>query len=150
MGRGGNDTIDGGLGNDILDGGLGYDVLTGGAGNDTFRYGSALAESGNGLSIRDVITDFQGAGAAGGDVIDLGAIDANTMAAGDQAFELIGNAPFTAPGQLRWSQDVANNRTIVEGNVDSVLAVDFQIEVMGLHLFATSNAANATFADYIL
>ena len=150
VGRGGNDTIDGGAGNDVLDGGLGYDILTGGAGNDTFRYGSALAESGNGLNIRDVITDFQGAGAAGGDVIDLSALDANTILPGDQAFELIGNAAFSAPGQLRWSQDVANNRTIIEGNVDSVLAVDFQIEVMGLQLFATSNVMNATASDFVL
>jgi Ca2+-binding RTX toxin-like protein len=150
LGRGGNDDIDGGAGNDVLEGGAGYDTLTGGAGNDTFRYGSAIADIGNALNVRDVITDFQGAGAAGGDVLDLSALDANTISTGDQAFELIGNAAFSSAGQLRWSQDVANNRTIIEGNVDSVLAVDFQIQVMGLHVFATSNAANTTFSDFVL
>ena len=83
-------------------------------------------------------------------MLDLSAIDANTISTGDQAFELIGNAAFSAAGQLRWSQDVANNRTIIEGNVDSVLAVDFQIQLMGLHVFATSNAANTTFSDFVL
>jgi Ca2+-binding RTX toxin-like protein len=149
-GRGGNDTIDGGAGNDTLEGGADYDVLIGGAGNDTFRYGAPIAEIGSALNLRDVISDFQGAGAAGGDVLDLGAIDANTATTGDQAFELIGNGAFTAAGQLRWSQDVANNRTIIEGNVDALLAVDFQIEVTGLVLFAANNAANTTFSDFVL
>ncbi len=62
LGRGGNDDIDGGAGNDVLEGGAGFDVLTGGAGNDTFRYGSAVAEIGNALNVRDIISDFQGAG----------------------------------------------------------------------------------------
>ncbi len=81
-------------------------------------------------------------------MLDLSALDANTIATGDQAFELVGNGAFSAAGQLRWTQDVANNRTIIEGNVDSVLAVDFQIQVMGLHIFATSNTANTGFTRF--
>lgn len=36
--------------------------------------------------MRDIITDFNGAGIFAGDRIDLSAIDANLLLAGDQAF----------------------------------------------------------------
>src|SRR5262249_30596997 len=70
-GVGGNDTLGGGLGNDTLNGGANTDTLTGGLGDDTFVFATP-AEAGNGAT-RDVITDFQGAGVAGGDVIDVNA-----------------------------------------------------------------------------
>jgi Ca2+-binding RTX toxin-like protein len=37
-GRGGNDSLSGGVGNDTLIGGLGNDTLSGGAGSDTYQY----------------------------------------------------------------------------------------------------------------
>ncbi|KQS80837.1 hypothetical protein ASG25_04710 [Rhizobium sp. Leaf384] len=70
----GADILNGGDGNDLLTGGLGGDILTGGAGDDRFVIGfgfprgeSSAAEE----SLFDHITDFQGAGSAGGDLIDL-------------------------------------------------------------------------------
>lgn len=62
----GNDNIDGGTGNDVIDGGTGNDTITGGAGSDTltggdgadqFRYVN-VSDSAGGVSLRDLITDF--------------------------------------------------------------------------------------------
>ena len=124
-GQDGNDTINAGGANDTLTGGTGTDTLTGGVGNDTFVF-TTPAEAGNGAT-RDVITDFEGANAVGGDVIDVNAIDANTVAAGDQTFTFIGTATFTAPGQLRYFQDTLNHLTIIEGNVTGNTGAEFQI-----------------------
>jgi len=92
---------------------------------------ATTAEAGNGAT-RDVITDVEGTGVAGGDVIDVSAIDANTAAAGNQAFTFLGTAAFTAPGQLRYFQDTINNLTIIEGNVTGPTGADFQIALAGL------------------
>lgn len=64
-----DDVLRGGAGNDVIKGGLGDDALYGGTGNDIFVYG---ATPGN-----DVIMDFEGAGVAGGDTIQI-----NSAAAG--------------------------------------------------------------------
>ncbi|WP_304622047.1 PQQ-dependent sugar dehydrogenase [Roseomonas cutis] len=62
----GDDVIAGGAGNDAITGGLGADRVSGGAGSDTFNIGRGdIAATG----ATDLIVDFQGAGAAGGDVI---------------------------------------------------------------------------------
>ncbi|MGZ8305747.1 MAG: calcium-binding protein, partial [Allosphingosinicella sp.] len=82
FGGGGNDVLTGGGGADLIFGGLRGDTLTGGAGNDIFRYDS-VAES-NSVE-RDGIQDFNS-----GDLIDLSRIDANTLLAGNQAFNFIG------------------------------------------------------------
>src|SRR5262249_7407448 len=137
LGLGGNDTLNGGLGNDTLNGGAGTDTLTGGGGTDTFVF-ATTAEAGNGAT-RDVITDVEGAGIAGGDVIDVSGIDANTGVALDQAFTFIGAAAFTASGQLHYVQDAINNLTILEGNVNAGLGADFQVALTGLHTFAAGD-----------
>jgi Ca2+-binding RTX toxin-like protein len=101
-GGAGNDALLGGADNDLLVGGLNTDTLTGGIGNDIFRF-NASNESLSGPGVRDIITDFL----VGTDVIDLNAIDANTVAGGNQAFVLTGaggTGAFTAAGQLRFIQ----------------------------------------------
>lgn len=57
-------TLIGNAGNNVLDGRAGADTLTGGGGNDTFQMQRGEANG-------DVITDFTGAGVAGGDVLYL-------------------------------------------------------------------------------
>ena len=123
-----NDLLEGGTGDDTLVGGSGQDTLTGGGGADSFVL-TALSDSGATAATRDVITDF----ATGTDVIDLSALDANLGSGGNQVFDFIGTDAFTAAGQLRFVLDAANNRTIVEGNVNGNLGADFQIELTGLH-----------------
>ncbi|HYE26712.1 MAG TPA: M10 family metallopeptidase C-terminal domain-containing protein [Allosphingosinicella sp.] len=86
-----HDELTGGGGNDLIQGGLAADTLAGGGGADTFLYRST-AESGR--DTIDRILDFT----PGTDKIDLSGIDANTLAAGDQAFSWIGSNAFTGAG----------------------------------------------------
>ncbi|MBL8074233.1 MAG: hypothetical protein JNL29_07670, partial [Nitrospira sp.] len=122
-GNGGNDQLLGGNGNDFLWGGLGTDTLNGGLGNDTFYYES-VNESPTGAG-KDTITDFAGAGVGLGDQIHLSVIDANQLQSGNQAFTWIGNAAFTAPGQLRYSGGVLQASTDVDA------APEFEIALLG-------------------
>lgn len=130
LGGSGEDTLVGGAGNDILDGGSNNDVLTGGAGRDIFRFSSA-SDTGTSSLSRDIITDF----VHGEDKIDLSQIDANTWAAGDQAFTLLNgtNARFTGAAQLRVSYQFINGveHTIIEGNTDPFSLPDFSIGLVG-------------------
>jgi Ca2+-binding RTX toxin-like protein len=160
IGRNGNDVIRGGAGNDtligdqgdglfgtapgndVLIGGLGRDVLTGNGGHDTFRFES-IAETGTTAGSRDVITDFT----QGGDLIDLAAIDANSVMSGNQGFTWRGDHAFAGTaGELHVVRDNqpghGNDRTIVEGDVNGDRVADFRIELSGLH--------NLTQHDFLL
>jgi Ca2+-binding RTX toxin-like protein len=133
-----NNVLVGGGGNDTLDGDGGVDTLTGDAGDDTFLFNDG--DSGNAAGTRDVITGFEGAGVAGGDVINVTEIDARFGSSDDDfTFLAADNQAFTATGQLRYREDVANNVTIVEGNTTGGTEADFQIEVAGLHKFVASD-----------
>lgn len=125
------ETLFGGDGDDILWGASGYDTLTGGAGSDVFDFNTAT-EIGKAVRARDVITDFD----AAEDRIDLSGIDANTRVTGNQDFALLGGsgARFTAAGQIRVRHETTatGETTIVEGNVDTNLTADFQIEIRGI------------------
>src|SRR5262249_44613568 len=105
-------------------GGLGPDTLTGGDGFDRFVYHS-LNESLPGFLSRNIITDFVGNGVLAGDVIDVSAIDANLVAAGDQPFTFIGSAAFRAPGQLRYSGG------LLQGTVRLDLEPQFEVQLAG-------------------
>jgi Ca2+-binding RTX toxin-like protein len=124
-GLGGEDYLLGGGGGDTLNGGAGRDSLTGNAGNDIFKFNN-VSDSGLTAATRDAIVDF----VIGQDKIDFSGIDAITGGA-DESFSLIGGAAFTAAGQLRFFN--SGGTTIVEGNVDSNLAADFQIALTGNH-----------------
>ncbi len=130
MGNGGNDVLFGGAGRDTLTGGAGRDFLRGGALDgvqDTFDF-NAISESTVVGSGRDWIYDFEGAGIAGGDVIDLSTIDANSKIAGNQAFALIGTGVFTkVAGQLHYA--VANGWTFISGDTNGDGVADFGISV---------------------
>ncbi len=146
----GDDTLDGGAGNDILNGGDGDDLLVGGAGLDRLNGGAgqdnmtggsekdifvfaSLTDSTRGPA-RDVIADFS---TADGDQIDVKAIDANPVLAGDQAFKLV--STFTgAAGQMRF--DTADHLVQFDQNGDGV--ADFEIEVIGVN--------SMTAADFVL
>jgi Ca2+-binding RTX toxin-like protein len=121
----GDDTIVGSQNGDILTGNGGADQLTGGGGGDAFRY-VAASDSASGSA--DRILDFT----PGTDWIDLSRIDADTHAAGNQAFRWIGSNGFTgtnaaSAGELRAYQ--SGNSWFVEGDTDGNGAADLVIEV---------------------
>jgi len=116
--------LDGGPGNDTLQGGAGADSLVGGEGADLFLF-SSPGDAGNGSGNRDLICDW-----SSGDRIDLASIDARSDQSGNQAFVWIGSAPFSALGQLRYSQ-LSNGQGLLEGNCTGSLAADFQLEFSG-------------------
>ena len=64
-------------------------------------------------------------GFAAEDIIDLSAVDAKSGVAGDQAFAWIGNAAFSAAGQLHYVVSGADR--IIEGSTDGDTAAEFQI-----------------------
>lgn len=154
-GGAGNDTLNGGGGHDLLEGGAGQDTLRGGAGNDTL-YGGAGADSlygGAGADTfifksvsdspatvtpatpatpvtigYDTIHDFN---RGQGDKIDLGAIDANTTAAGNQAFKFIGLKDFRKQaGELRYEK--IGSETFIHADVDGDGNADLTIKLDSL------------------
>jgi Ca2+-binding RTX toxin-like protein len=135
------DTLNGGSGNDRLTGGLGRDIMTGSTGFDDFDF-NAVNETGKTSSTRDIIRDF----AHNVDDIDLSTIDARTTTAGNQKFIFLAaeGAAFTGvAGQLRFDQQnnagTANDRTIIEGDVNGNGGADFQIELRGLKTLAAGD-----------
>ena len=119
------DTLTGGGGTDSIFGGLGADTLRGNGGADTFIY-SDIAQSTT--SAADQIKDF----AHDVDKIDLSLIDADGIAAGNQAFSWIGGNAFTGSGAASAGQLRAylNGGTwFVEGDTNGDGTSDFVILV---------------------
>ncbi|MFN9619831.1 MAG: calcium-binding protein [Synechococcaceae cyanobacterium] len=115
--------LDGGEGDDILWGSLGADQHSGGPGADRFIYNSA-GEVGNRVWGRDWILDFSNE-----DRIDLSRIDADPAQPGDQAFVWIGDASFSAPGQLRYS--LVGDHGLLKGNLIGVSDPEFTVGIRG-------------------
>jgi len=124
----------GGASDDELRGLAGADHLTGGGAADTFVF-TALSDSTVAASGRDTIVDFS---ASQGDLIDLDALDADTVAVGDQAFSFIGATAFSgAAGELRTA--TSGSYTLVLGDVDGDQVADFSIAVAGLPTLTASD-----------
>ncbi len=120
----GDDSLSGGLGNDILLGGAGRDTLLGGGGADIFRF-TALDDLTSSTATTDLVRDFL---RAQFDVIDLSALDANTLLAGDQAFSFVGMAAFSqVAGELRYS--LSGTTSSLAGDVDGNGVADFLLQL---------------------
>jgi serralysin len=117
-GRDGSDWLRGEGGADVLRGGAGFDALDGGLGDDRFDF-DRVTDSLPGA--RDVIQGFEGAGVAGGDVIDLSGIDADAGAGGNQAFT------FGGVGRGQVSVIELGGNTLVRANVDGDAAFEFEL-----------------------
>jgi arylsulfatase A-like enzyme len=120
-GGAGRDTLVGGSDSDVLDGGRGRDLLRGGYDDDRFVFRAAELST---SAAADRIEDFDGAGAAAGDRIDLRAIDARTGVPGNQAFEL-GSA---AAGGLRVIESEGTTSVIL-GNTDADREMELRIVI---------------------
>src|SRR5262249_51689096 len=123
QGLGGSDTVNGGAGNDTLIGGAGKDLNTGSGGLDHIKY-NALSESGTTFTTRDAINTF-----AHGDKIDLSAIDANSNAAGNQAFVFSSSQTLNGPAGQVIAQQVATNSFLVLADVNGDHVADFSLNV---------------------
>jgi Ca2+-binding RTX toxin-like protein len=116
-----NDILKGGAQADLIHGNLGADTLAGNGGADTFRF-QAVGESDS--ANMDQIVDFT----PGTDRIDLERIDADSAAAGDQAFVWIGSNAFSGTaGQLRAYE--LNGNWFVEGDTDGDSVADLVIQL---------------------
>ncbi|MGH6770772.1 MAG: hypothetical protein ACRECO_17320 [Xanthobacteraceae bacterium] len=126
-GQGGNDLLSGSFGNDILIGGRGSDKLYGQGGADIF-YFSSIGD----LGIRDISTDrIFDFSQARNNKIHLSKIDADVTKSGNQAFDFIGTAKFSDPGQIRWFTGGGDTRIIL--NTDNDAAFEALIIVSGRH-----------------
>jgi Ca2+-binding RTX toxin-like protein len=133
---GGDDALSGGDGADILDGGAGRDRFFGGEGSDRFMFDDGDF-AGITTATCDQIKDFS---QADGDRIRLDAVDADSGAAGDQAFGFIGSEAFSGTaGELRFEQISGN--TYVQGDTDGDGTADFWIRLDGLHALTSSDFA---------
>lgn len=154
-GQSGYDTLYGGPGNDRVGGGSGFDTLygqdgddilsgtwdadrlNGGPGNDIYDYDD-VGESPRGLSTRDIILQFEGAGVGAGDRVDLSSIDANAGVSGNQAFVLGG----TGAGHV-WA--------VGSGAADSLILADTDGGAADMEILVRGVAAGAwTAGDFIL
>jgi VCBS repeat-containing protein len=119
-GGAGLDQLYGGAGDDLLNGGGGADRLTGGAGDDTFVY---LAFSESSALALDVLVGFDGAGVAGGDLIDVSA-----LAPG--AFVFNGTGGFSGGGvaSIRYSTSGGGTDLLFDngngGSAEMIVRVD--------------------------
>ncbi len=124
-------SLSGGSGNDSLTGGAGADKLTGGLGEDQFIF-SLVTDTGITSTTWDTITDFSSAQL---DKINLFAIDADTVASGNQAFTFIGSAAFTAAGQLRYDATAK----VLYGSNDADTTAEFAIALTGVTSLLATN-----------
>lgn len=141
LGGSGDDRLDGGSGADTLFGGVGADqllggggadqmigdagadILTGGGGGDIFVFRS-LGDST--VDAPDRITDFSRLE----DRIDLRSIDADTGAAGDQAFHFVSDFSHAA-GEAMATFDALAGVTTLRLDVDGDGAADFALLING-------------------
>jgi Ca2+-binding RTX toxin-like protein len=122
-GLGGDDRLNGGGGNDRIIGGAGVDTLIGGGGKDVFVF--AASDTGSTVKSADTILDFS---LRQKDVIDLGAIDANTHKSGNQAFTFIGDDSFSKhAGELRVDKEKSD--TWIKGDMNGDGKVDFLLHL---------------------
>ena len=134
-GTGSGEILLGNSGADTLRGGGGSDVLIGRGGDDIFDFNS-LSDSPT-LAQADLIGDFEGAFFFGGDIIDLRTIDANTAVLNNQAFTFVDVATSNVfAHKVTWFQDVANNRTIIQADVNGNTTADLVITIRGLHILS--------------
>jgi Ca2+-binding RTX toxin-like protein len=130
----GNDSLRGMGGNDQLVGGAGADRLTGDDGADRFGF-VGIADSTVAAAGRHTINDFSH---AQGDKVDLSAMDAQSIVAGNQAFAFIGFAAFShQAGELRI--EAAGPNLLATGDVNGNGTADFAILLKGV---ATADASD--------
>jgi Ca2+-binding RTX toxin-like protein len=152
----GNDYLSGGAGNDELVGYDGADTLEGGSGTDRFKLFLGSFNPSSTLAITDIVLDFEGAGATGGDQIDLSGSGFLSFRGTLSVDPVEGTALYTHPSNpvIRAQQSGAGNGltdifyTVRDGNtwllVDendngTLDAIDSIIRFNGVHAFTEAD-----------
>lgn len=149
VGGTGDDSLDGGAGDDLLIGGLGADLLIGAEGDDKFIFRKTSDST---LTVFDTIAGIEGIGVAGGDIIKVSPIDADTTTIGFQNFTFLGDTGSSpevwldfGAGAL-WVQD-AGDDTLLFASTSGGGRVDFRVMIEdGLDISASDYTAD----DFIL
>ncbi|MDQ0464117.1 Ca2+-binding RTX toxin-like protein [Caulobacter ginsengisoli] len=123
-GGAGDDVLKGLNGNDTLIGGTGSDIMVGGAGADTFVITQASIHT-SGAIETDTVNDLL---VAQSDKLDLSAIDADSLTAGDQAFHLVGGFTHHA-GELTLT--LSGGSTLLALDVDGDGRADYRMTIVG-------------------
>ena len=135
-GKGGVDTIRGGDGNDVIFGGLGNDLLYGQAGWDVF---AVRQESVSLMTLEtDRIFDLN---IAGGDRVDLSAIDADSTTMGNQAFQFatVLSTFSGVAGEATLTYDAATASTYLRLDVNGDKKADYSLRIDGDHTGTSGN-----------
>ena len=157
FGEGGSDELFGGRGRDSLSGGAGddeiegeeaADTLEGGGGNDQFNFNAGSFQPDSTFGARDVVLDFQRAGLAGGDVIQLSGDEFNFV--GQIDINPRAGAPLPGAGdgvtQLGYAQRNGNTFLIADTDDNGQLnGNDFAVEFSGLQNFTVNDFHNTDF-----
>jgi Ca2+-binding RTX toxin-like protein len=109
-----DDRLAGNDGANRLDGSFSADVLVGRGGADRFAYDQSYDST---AAAPDVIGDFK---RAQGDRIDLSGIDLTEEGGGHEAFQFIGQGPFSGADQVRFFK--AGGDTVIELNLTDATA----------------------------
>ena len=157
FGESGDDDLQGGAGVDHMFGGDGDDDVTGyegadinhgGAGSDRFGFFLGLVFPSSTFAEHDVVLDFEGAGAAGGDLINLN--NEQVAFGGEVDIDPVAGAPLPGAGNgvldLVYTQRGGDTYLIGDENDDGLLdAADFFVKFEGLHDFVRADFDNTTF-----
>ena len=144
----GVDQLNGGDGIDEIEGEEGADILTGGAGNDNIDFNAGSFQPDSTLAAQDRVTDFQGAGVAGGDFLRLGG---DTFAfVGLLAIDPKKGAVLPGAGdgvtQLGYAHKSGSTYLVGDSNDDGVLDDnDFVVRFDGIHHFTVDDFDNTDF-----
>jgi hypothetical protein len=92
-----------------------------------------------------VVLDFEGAGLAGVDRIDLAGIDANAGTGGNQSFIFRGAIDGASGARSLWLSDEGGD-TVIHGNVDRDEDAEFMLRIDDGDVLASAYTAN----DFIL
>lgn len=128
----GANRLDGAAGADTLVGGAGSDTLAGDAGADVFRY---LDLGDSTAALRDIIMGFA---PAEFDLLDLSAIDADPLAAGDQGFAFTGSTAFSGAGTAEVRVRQTGSNTFVEADLGDGTA-DLSVRLNSLVAIAAAD-----------
>ena len=149
FGAAGDDTLNGGDGADELEGDAGADQLRGGAVDDEFVFFIGTFNPSSPFATSDRLLDFEGAGAVGGDLIELANSAAPLVFRGEASLNPVLGAllPGAGNGVTEVLYTIRGGTTwlLADGNDNGLLdGTDFALRLVGTHNLATTDFTAST------